>query len=163
MNSFNDLLILHKQLDEMFFEHQRALLSGDWESSLQKLEDYERALSEHIHDEEELLLPIYGARVESPIGGSVEIFLNEHRKIQEYLPLFKAELMKPFPVEDRARAIIFLLDSQTIFKKLMVHHDTRERKFLYPLLDEATSATERRELFTRLKLRPCESVGTKVV
>jgi hypothetical protein len=31
MKSFSDLLRLHHELDELFFEHQRALIRGDLE------------------------------------------------------------------------------------------------------------------------------------
>ncbi|MFS8085174.1 MAG: hypothetical protein ACMG6H_06055, partial [Acidobacteriota bacterium] len=51
-------------------------------------------------------------------------------------------------------AVIWLLDSQTTFKRLHVHHDNRERKMLYPLLDEITTEQERRDLFARLSLPP---------
>jgi hemerythrin-like domain-containing protein len=157
MNSFNELLSLHHQLDEIFLEHQRALVRGELEVALEKLEIYQRCLVDHILDEEEHLLPIYGERVQAPVGGSVEIFLFEHRKIRDYLPLFKAEFAKLYTAADRERAIIFLLDSQTTFKKLLVHHDAREQKFLYPLLDRTTTATERLKLFSRLRLRPREA------
>lgn len=159
MKSFNDLLLLHHELDEMFFEHQRALVLGEHEVSFQRLKAYEATLIDHIADEEEFLLPIYGERVEAPVGGSVEIFLNEHRKIREYLPLFKAEFPKLAEATDRERAIIFLLDSQTIFKKLLVHHDKREQRFLYPLLDQVTSYQERIDLFGRLRLKPSKSAA----
>jgi hemerythrin-like domain-containing protein len=103
-------------------------------------------------DEEELLIPIYAARAEAPVGGSTEIFLNEHRKIREYVALFKAEFANLSTTDDRERAVIFLLDSETTFKRLLVHHDTRERKFLYPLLDRITTEQEKLSLFQRFKL-----------
>ena len=152
MKSFSDLLRLHHELDELFFEHQRALIRGDLEVALAKLEGYEKELLDHIWDEEEVLIPIYAARAEAPVGGSAEIFLNEHRKIREYLALFKAEFVKLSAAADLERAVIFLLDSQVIYKRLLVHHDTRERKFLYPLLDEITTEQEKPSLFQRLKL-----------
>lgn len=152
MKSFSDLLRLHHGLDELFFEHQRALIRGDLEVALAKLEGYEKELLDHIWDEEEVLIPIYAARAEAPVGGSAEIFLNEHRKIREYLVLFKAEFVKLFAAGDLERAVIFLLDSQVIYKRLLVHHDTRERKFLYPLLDQITTEPEKLSLFQRLKL-----------
>lgn len=154
MITFQELLSLHRELDEMFFEHQRWLLLGEFETSLRRLEVYERALMTHMLDEEELLLPIYGSRVEAPVGGSIEIFLNEHQKLRDYLPLFVAEFSKLFAATDRERAIIFLLDSQTTFKKLLVHHDRREEKFLYSLLDEVTTPTERLSIFSKLRIRP---------
>jgi len=58
--------------------------------------------------------------------------------------------MKSFT--DRERAAIFMLDSETTFKRLMVHHDSRERKFLYKLLDEATTEAERLDLFQKFIL-----------
>lgn len=152
MKSFSDLLDLHQQLDELFFEHQRALIRGDLDTALGRLVAYESELLEHIRDEEELLIPIYAAGAEAPLGGSVEIFLNEHRKIREYLVLFKAEFVKLATAEDLERAVIFLLDSQVIYKRLLVHHDARERKFLYPLLDEITTEQEKLSVFHRLKL-----------
>jgi len=152
MKSFNDLLALHQELDELFFEHQRSLIRGDLEIALGKLEGYENELLAHIWDEEEVLIPIYAARAEAPVGGSAEIFLNEHRKIREYLSLFKAEFAKLTVAEDLERAVIFLLDSQVTYKRLLVHHDKRERKFLYPLLDQITTEQEKLSLFQKLKL-----------
>jgi len=152
MNSFSDLLRLHRVLDELFFEHQRALIRGDLDTALGRLEAYEIELLDHIWDEEELLIPIYAARAEAPVGGSAEIFLNEHRKIRDYLALFKAEFTNLSTANDPERAVIFLLDSEHIFKRLLVHHDTRERKFLYPILDQVTAEQEKLSLFQRLKL-----------
>ena len=152
MKSFSDLLMLHQQLDELFFEHQRALIRGELEMALQKLEEYERGLLDHISDEEEVLIPIYAERAQAPVSASVEIFQNEHRKLKEYLALFKAEFPKLSAAADRERAVIFLLDSQNTFKRLLVHHDTRERKFLYPLLDQVTTEQEKLSIFERLRL-----------
>jgi hemerythrin-like domain-containing protein len=157
MKSFTDLLKLHHVLDELFFEHQRALIRGDLDIALRILVAYEIELLDHIWDEEEVLIPIYAARAEAPVGGSSEIFLNEHRKIREYLALFKAEFTNLSTADDLERAVIFLLDSQVIYKRLLVHHDTRERNFLYPLLDQITTEQERLSLFQRLKL-PAEEV-----
>ena len=56
MKSFSDLLMLHEQLDELFFEHQRALIRGELETALEKLEAYESKLLDHIWDEEEVLI-----------------------------------------------------------------------------------------------------------
>jgi regulator of cell morphogenesis and NO signaling len=152
--SFDQLLEVHGRLDALFAEHQRALLRLDTELAQACLEDYERALLAHMQDEEELLLPIYGARARIPLGGSVEIFRNEHRKMREYLLLFKQEMPKLRGACDLEGAVIWLLDSQTTFKRLHVHHDTRERKMLYPLLDEVTTEQERAVLFAQLTLPP---------
>ena len=124
---------------------------------------YESKLLDHIADEEELLLAIFASRIESfPVGGSVEIFVNEHRKLQDYLTLFKHEFPKLRSASDPERAILFLLDSQTMFKKLLVHHDTREEKFLYPILDQVTTLTERVEIAKRMRLRVSETAVAAV-
>ncbi len=100
------------------------------------------------------MIPMYRERAEVPVGGAAEIFLGEHDKMRQYLLLFKEELTKMAEAHDLERAVIFLLDSQHIFKRLLVHHDTRERKMLYPLLDEVTTEQEREGLFTKLKASP---------
>jgi hypothetical protein len=150
--TFSALLTLHRELDELFFTHQRALMRMNLDQAGAALEEFEAALLAHIQDEEELMIPIYLERAEPPVGATAEIFLGEHHKICQYLELFKAEMLKLGTAEDLERGVLFLIDSQHIFKRLLVHHDTRERKFLYPILDEVTSESERLELFASLKL-----------
>ena len=150
--SFSNLLRLHQQLDELFFDHQRALLRLDLKAATAALEAYETRLLAHMRDEEGLMIPLYRKRVEAPVGGTAEIFLGEHDKLRQYLVLFKEELGKLESEDDLERGVLFLLDSQHLFKRLLVHHDSRERKMLYPLLDHVTTEQERKSLFAQLEL-----------
>ncbi len=154
MTSFNDLLELHQRLDEMFLEHQRALLKLDLDRAATALAAYAGELLAHIRDEETLMMPLYQERATIPVGGAVEIFLSEHEKLKRFLVLFAEEIEKIRNMHDVERGVLFLIDSQYLFKRLLVHHDSRERKILYPLLDEVTNQEERRELFAKLELEP---------
>lgn len=154
MTSFSDLLELHQRLDELFLEHQRALLRLDLDCAATALEDYAEELLGHISDEEALMLPLYHERVKIPVGGAVEIFLGEHEKLKRFLVLFAEEIEKIRKMDDVERGVLFLIDSQHLFKRLLVHHDARERKMLYPLLDEVTTLEERDRLFAELELSP---------
>ena len=152
MKSFSDLLGLHQQLDELFLEHQRALLRLDLDRAATLLETYEAELLTHMRDEEELMIPLYRERAIAPVGGTAEIFLGEHDKLRQYLVLFREELATMAAAKDVERGVLFLLDSQHLFKRLLVHHDSREKKMLYPLLDQVTTEQERKSLFALLKL-----------
>lgn len=153
---FSDLLRVHQQLDDLFLEHQRALMRLDLSRAASLLDEYENQLLAHIRDEEDLMIPLYRQRAAAPIGAAAEIFLGEHEKIRQFLGLFKAEIEKIKKSEDIERGALFLIDSQHLFKRLLVHHDTRERKMLYPLLDEVTTGGERRQLFARFELLPTD-------
>lgn len=122
------------------------------------LEAYETKLLAHMRDEEHLMLPLYRRLASPPVGGAAEIFLGEHDKLRQYLVLFREELMKLAVATDLERAVLFLLDSQHLFKRLLVHHDSRERKMLYPLLDQVTTEAERESLFSALEASPFSSV-----
>lgn len=149
--SFSDLLQVHARLDELFLDHQRALLRLDLSTALDALEAYETELLTHMQDEEELMIPLYRERAEAPVGGAAAIFLGEHDKLRQFLVLFKEELAKLKTLDDLERGVLFLLDSQHIFKRLLVHHDNREKKMLYPLLDQITTEQEKDDLFALLK------------
>jgi len=154
--SFSDLLSVHQRLDDLFLEHQRALMRLDLISAAALLNEYENQLMAHIRDEEYLMIPLYQQRAAAPIGAAAEIFLGEHEKLRQFLGLFKEEIEKIKTSDDIERGALFLIDSQHLFKRLLVHHDTRERKMLYPLLDEVTTERERKRLFDRLALAPNE-------
>ena len=153
MNSFNDLLDVHRELDELFFRHQQALMRIEIDRAEQLLAEYSRNLLAHISDEQEVLLPIYAERVKAPVGGAVDIFITEHEKLRQFLALFTAEIGKIREMDDVERGVLFLIDSQHLFKRLLVHHDAREKKMLYPLLDEVTTEAERADLFAKLTPR----------
>src|SRR5215471_4348793 len=157
MNTFSTLLELHRRLDHLFLEHQRALLRLNLEQAADLLAEYEHDLLAHIRDEEALMMPLYRERATAPTGGAAEIFLGEHEKLRQFLVLFWQELEKLKTVDDLERGVLFLLDSQHLFKRLLVHHDSREQKMLYPLLDQVTTEVEREHLFARLELRPPKS------
>ena len=150
MNRFIDLLDLHRELDELFFQHQLALMRLDIDRAEELLTRYGRDLLTHMRDEEEVMLPIYGERVKPPVGGAVEIFIGEHEKLRQFLALFAEEIDKIRKMDEIDRGALFLIDSQHLFKRLLVHHDAREKKMLYPLLDQVTADTERQQLFARL-------------
>ena len=154
MPSFNDLLELHTKLDELFLEHQRGLIRLDLDQAEAALDEYAAALLTHIRDEEAFMMPLYSGRVTAPVGGTVEIFLGEHVKLKRFLELFKEEIARIRGMEDIERGVLFLIDSQHLFKRLLVHHDNRETKMLYPLLDEVTTESEREELFAELEWSP---------
>ena len=156
--NLTQLLELHHDLDDIFLQHQRALLRMDSATAMQRLEEYEASLLNHIADEEDLILPLYRERAEIMIGGAPEIFSNEHVKLRTYVELFKAEMPKLIDSKDRERDTLWLLDSQNTFKRLLVHHDVRERKFLYPELDKVMTQKEKEDLFARLRLRPVRSM-----
>jgi iron-sulfur cluster repair protein YtfE (RIC family) len=153
MTSFNDLLELHQQLDKLFLEHQRALMRLDLDRAGSLLVEYETGLLAHMRDEEELMIPLDRQRAAAPTGGTAEIFLGEHEKLRQFLNLFKQEITKIKESDDVERGVLFLIDSQHLFKRLLVHHDAREQKILYPLLDDVTTESERERLFQQLELQ----------
>jgi hemerythrin-like domain-containing protein len=147
--SFVSLLDIHKALQELFLQHQEALLDADLMRAGKRLEEFEGRLFDHIREEEELLLPVYERAGAIPGGPSV-LFTGEHKRMQELLAGFKQALssLKQDP-GGRKRGILWLLDRQATFKNLMEHHDLREATILYPALDRVTSEAERRDILAR--------------
>ncbi len=143
------LMDRHGRLDALFFSHQNALLDRDPAGAAGALEKYGAALEAHMSEEETHILPLYAVRAPQPPGGGVQMFLDEHRKLREFIrdlrPRVAALGTAPEP-----RAILNLLDRETLFKNYMDHHDRRERAFLYPGLDAVTTAEERRSLLATL-------------
>lgn len=150
MRTFLEARELHAELDELFLDHQRALLDRDWAAALDRLSRYERVLAAHMRDEEEALLPIYEARAAAPRGGAPRLFYEEHRKLCSFLAHFREQIPRVAAATDPARALLKLLDRESTFKHLVEHHDEREEKFLYPALEEVTTAEERARLLDRL-------------
>ena len=131
--------------------HQLELLSLNPRAAIDRLADYETNLNLHIDDEEQMLIPLYGARAGQVPGGAVEFFTGEHAKIKNFLAEFHSNLNAIMNAagEARKRKIIQLLDREAMYKGLLEHHHAREQNTLFPWLDKVTTANERHQLLER--------------
>ena len=150
MKKLSELLDLHVALDGMFFEHQSALLRFEFEAALDCLDRYEACLLVHMQDEENVLLPVYAERAVIDRSGTVQMFRDEHAKMRAFIELFKRQIGKLASEPHPNAGLIMLLDREAFYKRLVSHHDKREREFLFPALDSVTSDAEKVELLGRV-------------
>lgn len=153
MAVISDLMKVHKMIDDLFFEHQRALLHFDFEKALGLLRAYESTLLSHMADEEDVLLPVYAERAEFPEAGAPKLYFDDHAKMRSYIELFKQRTSEIAAESEIERALLQLLDREAFYLRLCSHHDRRESNFLYPILDDLLSKGERRKLLDRVRLR----------
>ena len=158
MARINDLMKVHRLIDDMFFEHQRALLHFEFEKALTSLEVYESTLIRHMQDEEEVLLPVYAELASLPGAGAAKLFFDDHEKMRGYVESFKEKTARLASEPDIDRALLQLLDREAFYLRLCGHHDKRETEFLYPILEDSLSETEKEMLLSEIDL----SVGSSV-
>ncbi|MBS1793098.1 MAG: hypothetical protein JSS81_04550 [Acidobacteria bacterium] len=154
MRNLSELLLLHNDLDELFFAHQTALLHFEFDRALAILEDYERELWTHIRDEEDILMPVYKERASQPRGAGFQLFLDDHHRMSEFVKLLKPEIEKLAADPAPEKQLIWLLDRESFFKKLCGHHDKRETDIFYPEMDRITTDEEKLALLDRVKWTP---------
>lgn len=147
-SSFLRLIEVHQWLDGLFLAHRTALLSLDLSQAKLLFDRYESNLLAHMKEEEESLIPIYGARISDVPGGAVELFIAEHKKIRGFLAEIRQALrelrsQKGLALKHRT---IELLDREGMYHGLLQHHHAREQNALYPWLDLLTSVEERENL-----------------
>jgi hemerythrin-like domain-containing protein len=147
--SLLEAMKVHEYLDELFLQHQEALLQLDIELAAERLMSYEHELRLHMQVEEEWLLPVYARAGKIP-GGPPEFFTGEHRRMREFLERIAARLEEmKLDRANLSRRVIALFDEEAAYKNLLLHHEMRERNLLFPTLDRVTDETERRELVNR--------------
>jgi hypothetical protein len=128
----------HGQLNELFLVHQEALLMLRLDAAAELLGRYRECLLLHMRFEEEQLFPAY-AGLDRQGRWPASLYVREHGKILELLAACDGALVRPRgrragPKETR-RGVIALLDQERMLKGLTEHHETREERFLLPVLE----------------------------
>ncbi len=152
MTYVKDLLRVHVLIDEMFFDHQKALLHFEFENALTLLEMYEAILLRHMQDEEMILLPVYTERAEFSGAGSPKYFFDDHSKMRSFVEIFKKKIAGLETEPNIDKALLQLLDREAFYLRLCSHHDKRETDFLYPILEQILSEDEQRALMSQIDL-----------
>lgn len=152
MSYIKTLNLVHVLLDDMFFEHQKALLHFEFEKALTLLEMYEGILIHHMDDEEMVLLPVYAERAAFSGAGSPKHFFDDHTKMRSFVGAFKDKIAGLETEPNVDKALLQLLDREAFYLRLCAHHDKRETDFLYPILEQILSDDEERELMSQIDL-----------
>lgn len=152
MTYVKDLLRVHVLIDEMFFDHQKALLHFEFENASTLLEMYEAILLRHMQDEEMILLPVYTERAEFSGAGSPKYFFDDHSKMRSFVEIFKKKIAGLETEPNIDKALLQLLDREAFYLRLCSHHDKRETDFLYPILEQILSEDEQRALMSQIDL-----------
>ena len=153
MTYINDLKRVHHLIDEMFFDHQKALIHFEFNKALTLLEMYETVLLRHMQDEEMVLLPVYSERAKFAGAGAPKLFFDDHEKMRKFVELFKKKTVDLRRSIDLDKALLQLLDREAFYLRLCSHHDKRETDFLYPILEEILSDDEKYDLMSRVDLK----------
>jgi hemerythrin-like domain-containing protein len=154
---FEPLVESHAQLRRLLQEHQEALVTGDRYAARTTFERYARAMRAHLGAEDDLLLPRYRDLVPPAVGGGIDLFSAEHRKVELFLEAMEDDLLtcpdNPLPASQR----VHWIEEQARFKHLLEHHHQREETVLFPALDACLASDERDELVAALLARQVEA------
>ena len=142
-HTFSSLLSEHVDLEHLFENHQRALISRDITAALANITTFESELMRHIDFEEKVVLPLYKSKGAEVEGGTLPIFQAEHRKLREATVNLTRHTAALYAAQDMLGSILRLLDEEALFKGLFNHHALREQNLLFPRLDALTTELER--------------------
>lgn len=152
--SFATLLELHLDLAELFARHQEALLDCDLELARRTLRTFRALLLKHIDEEERVLMPVYKSLAGATGQLGAGLLHGDHRKLTALV----AELEQKLEALDEKqpqlkRKVLAMLDEERTLKHVLEHHDQRERRMFFPVLDRLTTEPARRQLLAQCTLR----------
>ena len=123
----------HAQLDELFLQHQEALLQQNLDEALFLLEIYWSCHCMHSDFEDTELFPKYRDLL-NPGRWDATLYIKEHQKINDLYATLNASIIALMGSELQGsalrRGIIQLFDREKSFKGLCEHHQEREEQSL---------------------------------
>lgn len=135
----------HRDLDELLWGHQEALLLRDLPLARGYFSLFRAAMEAHLEAENRLLLPL-AESLELKGQWPISLYRHEHEKIRQLLGRV-ADQLAVLPEQGRQarRALLSLLEYQRTVKNVIEHHEQREEKGLLPELDGVLSDARRQQ------------------
>jgi len=127
------LLQHHKYCDEVFADAEDACANGDWAVGEKAFALLRNELETHFTGEEELLFPAFEAAT-GMSSGPTEVMRGEHRQMRDLLAQMQGALTARAGDDFGGAAETLLI--------LMQQHNMKEENILYPMCDNALSASE---------------------
>ncbi len=131
----------HDAQEDLLLETRDAADRGDLASASSRYDAYERGLQRHMRLEERILFPLIEAVVPS-VAGVVLDMRQEHGVVRRRLEAMRKALIAG-DLDDFRR-------SYEALGWVLLAHEAREEKLLYPVLDRSLSPEQRADLAARL-------------
>lgn len=121
----------HRRLEADFHAHLLDLVAGDFRRAVKRLQRWHSALLQHIHIEDNLLLP----HVPDTARWPARLYLAEHQRIRELADEHLQRVLQAAQgpaLRGRARrqAVLNLIDAAHTLRHLSKHHHEREEMAL---------------------------------
>ena len=150
------LLDGHEELRTALREHQEAVAAGDLEAARAAWDRFHARLDAHSRSEDELLLPRLAVVGPTAVGGGVELFDREHRKLRRLAAAAHGRIHDPAVGALPPGLRVDWIEALHVLKELLAHHDERERAALHPVLEDRLDPAEADELARRCADREAE-------
>ena len=128
------ILAEHQEMDELFLQHQEALLEQDQPRAQARYAAFHQLLKAHIELEDTQLMPLH-QQLPAPQWRTL-VYSAEHEKILRVAQRMAERIAASLPAAPSARLrhIIKLIDDERSLKNLVEHHNEREEKGMLPEL-----------------------------
>jgi iron-sulfur cluster repair protein YtfE (RIC family) len=134
----------HDRLEGLLNEASLKVDSGRLKEARESYRAFESGLSRHIRMEEELLFPVFEARM--GMAGPTAVMRLEHREIEKAMKIMREGLEEEDPQAFR-KGLDFL-------GTVLPDHNSKEEHILYPTTDQSLSDGERALFTARLQREP---------
>jgi hypothetical protein len=135
----------HDRLDEALRAVSAAVRTGRFADAVAGYEEVELGQLRHFRIEEELLFPVFEAR-SGMMDGPTAFMRDEHRQARTALGIMRRGLL-------RSDAGAYG-DGLRLLESVLLGHNSREERILYPTLDGLLQPSERALLVARLLREP---------
>jgi iron-sulfur cluster repair protein YtfE (RIC family) len=132
----------HERIGTLVAELTRDAEGGRFAEARETERVLSRALLDHFRIEEEIVYPVFDARL--GLGwGPTDLLREEHRDLERALAMMKEALLD--------ESVRCFREGLALLAQTLPEHHAKEERVLYPALDRMLSAHERALLCERLR------------
>lgn len=141
---------VHERITEEYLSFLEALTALALDDAAARFDSLRARLLAHLRYEDEAMIPLV-ERLHA-IHGDPRVALpahldGDHRVLERNLGFVEEALARLRAVDDRVRrALVEELNTFLLLGRVLEHHDQRETRFAYPLIDEHGADEERATL-----------------
>ena len=138
----------HDRLDELFKSFQQ-LKRKESTKAKELFTGFRSGLLRHIAWEEEILFPHFEQKTGMSHSGPTEVMRMEHRIIKNHLEAILEKINANNPESD---------EDERLLLQILVSHNQKEERILYPAIDRSLSGGELTKVFTEMEKIRIEQV-----